>query len=51
MKNETGYPHIDKPQMKYYDKSIVDNKEPKMNLTIDHIDIYKDKKNIKVKRK
>lgn len=33
MKNETGYPHIDKPWMKYYDKSIVDNKDPEMNLT------------------
>ena len=33
MKNETGYPHIDKPWMKYYDKSIVDNKDSEMNLT------------------
>ena len=45
------YQHIDKSCMKYYDKSIVDNKDPKMNLTVDHIDIYKNKKNIKVKRK
>lgn len=33
MKKETGYPHIDKPWMKYYDKSIVDKKDPEMNLT------------------
>ena len=28
----TGYPHIDKPWMKYYDSSIVDTKDPETNL-------------------
>lgn len=33
MKNETGYPHFDKPWMKYYDENIVQSEDPKMNLT------------------
>ena len=28
----TGYPHIDRPWMKYYDKSIVNNADPETNL-------------------
>lgn len=33
MSKLTGYPHIDKPWMKYYDEKIVNTKEPKMNIT------------------
>lgn len=33
MKNETGYPHIDKPWMKYYDEEVVNVKDPEMNIT------------------
>lgn len=32
VKKETGYPHIDKPWMKYYDSSVVDIPDPKTNL-------------------
>ena len=28
----TGYPHIDRPWMKYYDKNIVNNADPETNL-------------------
>lgn len=33
MSKLTGYPHIDKPWMKYYDEKIVNTKEPEMNIT------------------
>lgn len=33
MKKETGYPHIDKPWMKYYDEKVVEAKDPKTNIT------------------
>ncbi|MGM9881708.1 MAG: AMP-binding protein [Bacilli bacterium] len=33
MNKLTGYPHIDRPWMKYYDESIVNMEEPKTNLT------------------
>jgi len=29
----TGYPHIDKPWMQFFDKEIVNRKDPKVNLT------------------
>ena len=33
MNRLTGYPHIDRPWMKYYDESVVNMEEPKTNLT------------------
>lgn len=33
MSKLTGYPHIDKPWMKYYDEKVVNTKEPEMNIT------------------
>ena len=33
MKEKTGYPHIDKPWMQYYDEKVVEQEEPKVNLT------------------
>lgn len=34
MKKElTGYPHIDKPWMKYYNEETINKKDPEMNLT------------------
>lgn len=33
MSKLTGYPHIDKPWMKYYDEKIVNTKEPETNIT------------------
>lgn len=32
MSNKTGYPHIDKPWMKYYDKEVTTCVDPKTNL-------------------
>ena len=32
-KELTGYPHIDKPWMKYYDLEVANRKEPKVNMT------------------
>lgn len=32
-KDLTGYPHIDKPWMKYYKKNLVETEDPKVNLT------------------
>lgn len=32
-KDLTGYPHIDKPWMKYYKKDLVETDDPKVNLT------------------
>lgn len=32
-KELTGYPHIDKPWLKYYDEKIINTKEPETNLT------------------
>ena len=31
-KEKTGYPHIDKPWMKYYDRKLVDMPLPKMTM-------------------
>lgn len=33
MKENTGYPHIDKPWMKYYDEELAKKEDPKVNLT------------------
>lgn len=33
MKINTGYPHIDKPWMQFYDENVVSRKDPKVNLT------------------
>lgn len=33
MSKLTGYPHIDKPWMKYYDEKVVNTKEPETNIT------------------
>lgn len=33
MNKETGYPHIDKPWMKYYDEKIANIEDPKTNIT------------------
>ena len=32
-KQLTGYPHIDKPWMQYYDEGILGIEEPKVNMT------------------
>lgn len=33
MKTNTGYPHIDKPWMQFYNENIANKKDPKVNLT------------------
>ena len=30
---KTGYPHIDKPWLQFYDKEVISVPEPKTNLT------------------
>lgn len=32
-KRQTGYPHVDKPWLKYYDSKKIYSEDPKMNLT------------------